>query len=258
MNDLKELGPCLTRLKLSGMRDILEVRTKEAMENQWSFSRFLLTLLMDEVSRRDNLAYQRRLWRSELDAGKTLESFNFDAGMTEFRTTFRELSAGAYLDRRENLFIHGPSGVGKSHLAQALGHSACRQGRDVLYRRTSPFLKHLAAGHGDGSYGQRLSSAAKVPLIILDDFGLEELGEPEQASLFDLIHARYEKASLIITSNRDFDEWQGIFRNPLIASAAVDRLIHRAIRVSIDKESYRLGEFMLRNRPEKSQTSQAK
>jgi DNA replication protein DnaC len=137
----------------------------------------------------------------------------------------------------------GNSGVGKSHLAQAIGHEACRKGYEVLFYRTSKLIKWVQAGKGDGTVERRMKSILKYALLILDDFGLDSLTESEQELLYEIICDRYERRSVIITSNRDFSEWLSVFTNPLIGSAAMDRLIHKANKIEIEGPSYRLMGF---------------
>lgn len=244
MNEMVLLKPKLVRLKLSGMLESLDERMREAMEEKWEYSHFLLRLCTDEVERRDNKQMARRLMKSELAPDKTLETFDFSFNPQIHKPTIKEIATCSFMDKHESVFFLGPSGVGKSHLAQAIGHEACRRGFDTLYRNTFDVLKWIGTGRGDGTYERRLSQIVRIPLLILDDFGLRQLNENQQADLFELIRGRYETASTIITSNRDFDEWQAIFSNQLIASAAMDRLVHRAIKIVIEGKSYRLSSFI--------------
>ena len=137
---------------------------------------------------------------------------------------------------------------GKSHLAQALGNEALRRGHEVLYRRTSTLFGWIASGDGDGTRDRRLRTISTVPLLILDDFGMKPLDERQQSDLYELICERYEKAPTIITSNRDFNEWPMVFHNPLMGSAAMDRLVHRAAKIVIEGKSFRVDQFIRRTR----------
>lgn len=246
MDELTTLRPKLTRLKLSGISETLPSRISQAMGEKWSFTQFLEVLLSDEVERRDFKQLGRRLNRSGLEPDKTLETFDFRFNPRIHEPTIRELSTCQFVTKHENVFLLGPSGVGKSHLGQALGHEACRRGREVLYRRTSLLLSWLQAGHGDGSHPRRLKQIGAVELLILDDFGLTPLSEDQQADLYEIISDRYERTATIITSNRDFSEWPTVFANPLMGSAAMDRLVHRAMKLVIEGKSYRVDNFMKR------------
>jgi DNA replication protein DnaC len=246
MDDMVSLKPKLTRLKLSGVLETLNGRLEQAMKDKWPYSQFLDSLLSDEVERRDHKQLSRILVRSGLEPSKTLETFDFSFSPRLHEPTIRELAGCGFLERKENCFFLGPSGVGKSHLAQALGHEAARRGREVLFRRTCTLLAWIAAGRGDGSWERRMKQVAATDLLILDDFGLKPLSEEQQSDLYELICDRYEKASIIITSNRDFAEWMGVFSNPLMGSAAMDRLVHRGIKIVIQGQSYRLESFMKR------------
>jgi DNA replication protein DnaC len=246
--DAMTLKPKLSRLKLSGILETLGGRLEQAQGEKWSYSQFLDFLLSDEVERRDHKQLVRRLLKSELDAEKTLESFDFAFNPRVHEPTIRELAGCAFLKKNENLFFLGPSGVGKTHLAQAIGNEAVRRGHEVLYRRTSALFGWIAAGEGDGSHERRLRSATTAPVLILDDFGLKPLSEAQQSDLYEVICERYERAPTIITSNRDFNEWPMIFANPLMGSAAMDRLVHRATKIVIEGKSYRVDAFVQRAR----------
>lgn len=248
MDELTLLKPKLVRLKLSGMLETLSARVQQAMDERWSYSNFLDILLADEVDRRDHKQLTRRLLKSTLEPGKTLESFDFSFNPRLHEPTIRELASCRFLGECENVLLVGPSGVGKSHLAQALGHQAARRGRDVMFRRAAALLHWIGAGDGDGSHERRLRSACSVDLLILDDFGLTALRDEQQNDLYELICERYERRSTILTSNRDFSEWPLVFANPLMASAAMDRLLHRAVKLELEGKSYRVNAFHKRSK----------
>jgi DNA replication protein DnaC len=244
MDELTLLKPKLIRLKLSGILESLEDRISEAMEKKWDYTHFLLTLFSDEVDRRDNKQLTRRIARSGLDPEKTLGTFDFSFNTKIHKPTIKELATGSFIREKRNLFLVGPSGVGKSHLAQAIGYEACLRGHDVLYRNTYSLFKWVHAGNADDSHDRRLNLFKTVPLLILDDFGLRDLNIMQQADLYELITLRYERFPTIITSNRDFNEWPQIFSNQLMGSAAMDRLVHRALKIVIEGKSFRMNSFI--------------
>jgi DNA replication protein DnaC len=246
--DTITLKPKLSRLKLSGILETLGGRLEQAQSDKWSYSQFLDFLLSDEVERRDHKQLLRRLAKSGLDPEKTLTTFDFRFNPKIHEPTIRELATCRFLENKECLLLLGPSGVGKSHLAQAIGNEAVRRGYEVLYRRTSILLGWISAGEGDGSRERRLKQTAAVAVLILDDFGLKPLSEVQQSDLYELICERYERAPTIITSNRDFNEWPMVFSNPLMGSAAMDRLVHRANKIVIEGKSYRVDAFIQRTR----------
>jgi DNA replication protein DnaC len=233
----------MERLKMPGMAEMLDLRLEQALKEKWSFSNFIEMLLTDEVERRDNKQLMSRLAKSRLDPTKTMETFDFDFHSKIPTSLIREISSCAFVEKKQNIFILGPSGVGKSHLAQAFGHEACRREHDVMFYCTFKLFDWINAGRGEGTHQRRLSQAIKIPVLILDDFGLQPLNETQQEDLYLLIAERYERNSTIITSNRDFNEWPGIFVNPLLGTAALDRLIHKGVQVVIEGNSYRLAEF---------------
>lgn len=233
----------LNRLRLSGIAQTLEHRLKQAMEEKWAYSTFIEMLFTDEIERREYKQLTLRLSKSRLDPNKTMETFDFKFNPKMQVALIRELSLCEFIEKKQNIFILGPSGVGKSHLAQALGNQACRNGFDVLFYCTYQLFEWIYNGKGDGSYKKRLAQVIKTPVLVLDDFGLQSLSDSQQEDLYQIIAQRYEKSSTIITTNRDFDEWPSIFANPLLGSAALDRLMHKGIQIVIEGDSYRLAEF---------------
>ena len=180
-----------------------------------------------------------RLRRAAVDLGKTLEGFDFGFNTGINRQQIFDLATCQFLERHECVLIQGPAGVGKSHLAQALGHEACRRGYDVLFIPAARMLGHLHGGRADGSYERRLLTYTRPDLLILDDFGLKPLSPLGPEDFYDVINERYERGSLIITSNRALSEWPDLFQNPLLASAALDRLSHHAQQIVITGDSFR-------------------
>jgi DNA replication protein DnaC len=233
----------LGQLRLTGMVNELETRLKEAQKEKWGYSQLLDVLLSDEIQRRADKKYQGRLLKSRLEPTKTLESFDFSFNASISQSLVGELTGCHFIDTHENVFLIGESGVGKSHLAQAIGHKAVRKGHEVLFYRAHQLFQWIHAGQGDGTKQKRLDQVIEVPLLILDDFGLQALSQAQQEDLYEVVCGRYEKHSTVITSNRSFEEWFSVFVNPLLASAALDRLVHRATKIEIEGKSYRIEEF---------------
>lgn len=234
-----QLVPKLKSLRLSGILETLDVRNRQAIEEKLSHVEFLQRLLEDEVERRAQKQLQLRLRRATFDLEKTVEGFDFAFNPSVNRQQVFDLATCQFVERHENVLIQGPAGVGKSHLAQALGHEACRHGFDVVFTNTSRLLAHLNGGRADGTYDRRLLTYVRPDLLILDDFGLKPLHSPGPEDLYEVVNERYEKGSLIVTSNRAFSEWPDLFQSPLLASAALDRLADHAHQIVITGDSYR-------------------
>lgn len=233
----------LERLRLTGMKCTCQERLKSAQAEGWAYSALLDMLLTDELDRRNQMQMVRRLAKSGLDMNRTMDSYDFKFNPKLQASSFRELVCCKFIENGENIFLIGPSGVGKSHLANALGHEACRRGFEVLCYRTHKLFDWVQSGRGDGTYKKKMEQIIKIPLLILDDFGLQSMQPVQQEDLYEVICERYEKKSMIITSNRDLSEWALVFSNPLIGSAAMDRLVYKGTELIIDGASYRAAQF---------------
>lgn len=242
--DIKsQLIPKLKALRLSGILETLDIRNRQAIEDKLSFVEFLERLLEDEVERRAQKQLTLRLRRASFVGEKTLEGFNWSFNPSINRQQILDLATCQWIERKEVSLIVGPSGVGKSHLAQALGHEACRRGYNVIFTSVAKMLGHLNGGRADGTYERRLAGYLRPELLILDDFGLKQLRGYEPEDLYEVINERYERGSILATSNRDYGEWPEAFgENSLLASAALDRLAHRAHLITITGQSYRAQE----------------
>lgn len=234
-----QLTPYLTKLRLSGILQTLDVRSRQAIEAQWSYTEFLARLLEDEVERRAQKQLQLRVRRSTANSTKTLETFDFTFNPAINRQQVLQLATCEFIRQRRNVLICGPTGTGKSHLGQALAHEAMRQGFDVLFVNAHKMLQHIHGGRADGSYERRQQTYLRPDLLVLDDFGLKLLQPPAPSDLYDIIDSRYEQGSILLTSNRAPGEWPEIFADPLLASAGLDRLGDRAEVLVITGTSYR-------------------
>lgn len=240
LNPVPELAPNLKQLRLSGILDSLEARNRQAIEGKLAYTEFLALLIHDEVARRDHKKFELRLRRAAFRSGKTLDGFDFSRLPNLNRALVHDLATGRYLAEKAPVLIVGPCGTGKSHLAQALGHCAVRQGVDVLFSTAAQLSASLATARAVGTFERKLQSLARVPLLVIDDFGLKPMRPPADEDFHDLIAERYEQAATIVTSNLDFAEWDQAFpANRLLAAATLDRLRHNAYCLTLDGASFR-------------------
>jgi DNA replication protein DnaC len=220
---------------------VLETRLHQAQAEPMAPIDFLSCLVSDELTRRSDRLLERRHKEAGFrDAARTLDNFDFGFNPKMNRSLIFDLATGAFIARHEDALFLGPGGTGKSHLAQALGHCAVRQGVDVVFTNCASLTQSLNAARAIGAYDRKLASLARVPLLLIDDFGLKPLRPPADEDLHDLIAERYEQVSTVITSNLDFTEWDQAFpANRLLASATLDRMRHNAYCLVLDGQSYR-------------------
>ena len=234
-----DLKTTLRRLKLSRMLDTLPERFVLARQQKMPHQDLLLLVLSDEVSRRESLGVTLRVERARLDPALRLEAWDPSAKVTLDRALLNELASLRFLDTHAHVAIVGPVGVGKTFLAHALGHIACRRGASVLARRTDHVLKTLKHARLDHTYEAELRKLLAVDLLVLDDFAIDALDPTESRDLYEILTERHRAGSIIVTSNRGPDEWLATFADPVRAQSAIDRFTSNAYDLVIDGESYR-------------------
>lgn len=239
MSPIDELVPLLKKLRLSGILQSLELRIEQAAQDNLAPAEFLLRLFTDEVERRDARMLEQRIRGAHFEHSKTLEDLDFHFNPQLPRSRIIDLATAGFVLQRRNALLLGPSGVGKSHIAQALGQRACRLGHKVLFITVHDLLKQLRAARGDASHERRMLRFTGPALLILDDLGLRPLAPEEASDLYDIIRLRYERGSILITSNRALEELPSVFGDPLLASAAMDRLLDDAHVLVLEGDSYR-------------------
>jgi len=199
--DTNALTRALHTLKLGGMLQTLDARLAQARAGELGHLEFLQVLCLDEISRRETTAIARRTRRARFEQTATLEGFDFTANPKLPAAQIRDLAALRWLHAGESVILHGPVGVGKTHIAQALAHQAIRAGAEARFAKTSRVLAELAGGHADGTWTRRLRELARPAVLVLDDFAMRELTPNQADDLYELINERAHR-SLILTSNR--------------------------------------------------------
>lgn len=243
-----ELASVMKKLRLSGVLQSLDLRVREAVDENLSHPEFLYRLCNDELERRDHKQLGIRMRRANFESTKRLEDFDFHFNPEIPKARIIDLATCLFVEAKENVLLVGPAGVGKSHVAQALGERACRAGYSTLYTTAHAMLSSLRASRADQSYDRRIQRYTAPALLIIDDLGLRPLDGDEPIDLYEVIRQRYERGAMILTSNRALDEWYPLFLDDLLASAAMDRLLHHSQLLALEGITYRNPQHRRRDR----------
>jgi len=233
-----QLETSLRALGLSGMLDTLAARLQQSHAGELGHLEFLQALCEDEVARREAAAVTRRVRAARFEQATTIEDFDFAYNPKVPAAVIRDLASLRFVEAGESVILHGPVGVGKTMIAQALGHQACRRGLTAAFTKTSRLLADLAGGHADRSFETRLRRWARPAVLILDDFAMRAFTATQADDLYELVTERAGR-SLVITANRAASDWYALFPNPVVAESILDRLVNSAHHLHMDGRSYR-------------------
>jgi len=233
-----QLEEALRALKLFGMLDTLGTRLAQASAGELGHVELLAVLCSDEAARRDAAGLERRVKAARFEQLATVEEFDFSFNPKIPAATIRDLATLRFVDAGESVILHGPVGVGKSMIAQALGHAACRRGHTVAFTKTSRLLADLAGGHADRTWEARLRRWARPTVLILDDFAIRDFTLTQADDLYELVTERAGKPA-VFTANRQAPDWYSLFPNPVVAESILDRIVNSAHHVHMDGRSYR-------------------
>lgn len=230
----------LQKLRLSGLASTLDLRLQEARGNNLAHEEFLELLLQDELNVRHQRMISRRSKAAAFREKRTLDSFDFSFNPSINRARIYQLATGRFCENAEDVLFIGPPGVGKSHLAQAIGYELIKSGKSVLYRSIFDLLEDLRNDSYEGTHQRTMSRYLKCDLLIIDDMGIKQLPPKSGEYLFEIIMRRYELRSTLMTSNRPLEEWGKLIGDVPAATAILDRFLHHAILIKIKGQSYRL------------------
>ena len=238
--DTARIALLLAELRLPAVKLVWADLAAQADKEGWPAARFLAVLAEHEMAERSRRRIERHLAEAKLPPGKTIDTFDFDAVPVVSKAQVMALAAGdAWLGRGANLILFGPPGTGKSHLAAALGFALVENGWRVLFTRTTDLVQRLQIARRELTLEAAIARLDKYHLLILDDLAYVTKDQAETSVLFELIGARYERRSLLVTANQPFGQWGKIFPDQAMTLAVVDRLVHHATIFEMNVESYR-------------------
>lgn len=239
MSSYAQIKTQLKSLKLSGVINVLEHRVRQAEESQISYMELIAMLLDDELELRRNRKIQWLLTQARLKANQTIETFDFKANPTINAVQVRELATLHFIEKAENIFLLGATGVGKTHLANALAHIACRRNQTVIFRSFANLLSDFLQAEISGKASALIKTLTKCNLLVIDDFAFKKMSPQAAEYLYMIVDERYQQKSIIFTSNRVIEDWMEIFPDQVMGNAILDRIAHNAHHIIIKGESYR-------------------
>lgn len=239
MEVLKITEGLLIDLRLYGMRNNFQKRIKQATSDQASYEAFLNISLHDEKEYRDNAKIKRLLHRAAFKQSASLESIDYGPKRGLFKKDINELAIGRFVNEGINVLISGPTGVGKSYLANAIGNNICRMGKSVSFYRMNALVEKIHLERAKGTYLNLVRKICTFDLLILDDFGIKPLEPQEYQDIYDIIDERGDHKSLIITTQLPPENWNEIISDPITCEAVTDRIVSQAITIKMKGESYR-------------------
>ncbi|MFC1567189.1 IS21-like element helper ATPase IstB [bacterium] len=229
----------LKEFKLSGIYNSIEERISYAKSNNMSYEEFMALILDDEIaSRRDN-SYKKRYLKTKLPNHKTLEDFDFAFQPSINKRLINDCATCSFIKEKKNVIFIGNPGTGKTHLSIALGLQALKKGYKVLFTQVSEMLHNLHISKADNSYYKKLEYYLSFDLLVLDELGFKKIPNHSGDDFFEIISRRYEKGSIIITTNKSFEQWGEIFTDQILANAILDRIVHYGEVIKISGQSYR-------------------
>ena len=238
---MKEVLEHLSKLKMTGLRESLDYRLKEALKSNLSYQEFLSLVLEDEVLYRSNRRSEMLKRRAKFKDQATLESFEADPKRGVSRSMVKQLQTLHFMTSFENIVLYGNTGAGKSYLAQAIGHAACHSGREAFFIPMNYLFSQIKAAEKAGTYLAYLKRLGQVPLLILDDFGLRSYSHHEATLLYQILEDRYQRGSTVITTQTKPQGWKDLFEDPVIAESIIDRILpcSHQIEFKSTADSYR-------------------
>lgn len=240
---MEKIKTKLRNLKLAGMVKSIESRNKYAIESKASYLDFMELLLEDEYVNRMSNSFSKRLSKSKIDTQKTLDGFDFNYQPDLNKRQIMDIASCRFINENKNIVLMGKPGVGKTHIANAIGLEAIKQGYSVLFLHINDLIDKINAARADGTISVLMNLLLNVDLVILDELGFKKLPTDSIDGFFEVIRKRYEKGSIIITTNRNFEDWGNVFGDYVMASAIIDRIVHHAIIIKINGESFRIKNY---------------
>ncbi|MEZ5107330.1 MAG: IS21-like element helper ATPase IstB [Draconibacterium sp.] len=244
---MENLKTKLREFKLAGIVKSIDTRNKFAIDNNISYIEFMQLLMDDELVNRKANSFGKRLVKSKINTLKSLDDFDFNYQPKLNKKLILDLAACRFINENKNIVFMGKPGTGKTHLANAIGLEALKQGYSVLFLHINDLIDKLNAAKADGSSRALMNLLSAADLLILDEIGFKKIPADFIDGVFEVIRKRYESGSIIITSNRNFEDWSIIFGDLVMASAIIDRIVHHASIIKIDGDSFRTKNFILDN-----------